>query len=393
MTLIFSTLVFLGAFLTIYVAYWLFLLIAHVVLPERVVRRHDPMTKIAIVIPAHNEELLLQKLIESASSQDYPHELFSIIVVADNCTDNTVDVARQNGAIVLERADIENRGKGYAIKWALETINMDQYNAVFIIDSDSVMSSKVLLHLDGMIQEGKRVIQCYNGIANPDDSWFTRLLDVSRTIGNEIYHPAKQKLGLSSYLMGNGMCFTNDILQKYGWDAFTVGEDWEHYAKLVQNGESVSFARDARVYHRESASLKQATSQRMRWSSGRFAIAWRYGFRLLHTGLRERNIVKLDAALPLVFPNPSLGMNITLVGLAASVALPVYKSVLTAWFLILCVMQTGTFVLGIFHTRNKLSKFMSLFIAPIFLLWKMGIDALSALGMGRKKWVRTERKL
>jgi cellulose synthase/poly-beta-1,6-N-acetylglucosamine synthase-like glycosyltransferase len=256
------------------------------------------------------------------------------------------------------------------------------------------MGSGALRYLDNMIQAEKQVIQCYNGVGNPDDSWFTRLLDVSRTIGNEIYHPAKQKLGLSSYLMGNGMCFTTEILGKYGWDAFTVGEDWEYYAKLVQNGEIIGFARDARVYHRESASLKQATSQRIRWSSGRFAIAWKYGFRLLLEGLAERNIVKFDAALPLLLPNPSLGMNITLIGLVASLTLPVgYKGALAVWFLALGLIQTGIFIVGVFYTRNKLNKFMSIFVAPAFLIWKMGIDALSALGMGRKKWVRTERKI
>lgn len=393
MIVIFSMLIFFAVYLTIYVAYWLLLLITHVFVAERLVRQREPTTKIAIVIPAHNEELLLSRLIETAKGQDYPHYLFSIIVIADNCTDYTTDVARRDGAVVLERFDNRNWGKGHAIKWALETINMDQYDAVFIIDADSLMNSKALLHLDGLIQEGKLVIQCYNGVANPDESWFTRLLDVSRTIGNEIYHPAKQRLGLSSYLMGNGMCLTTAVLRRYGWDSFTVGEDWEYYAKLVQNGESVSFAHDARVYHRESSSLKQATSQRMRWSSGRFAVAWRYGFRLLQGGLRERNLVKFDAALPLIFPNPSLRMNMTLVGLAASVALPVCKSALTAWFLILCVMQMGIFVLGVFHTRNKLSKFMSIFVAPAFLIWKIGIDTLSAFGIGRKKWIRTERKL
>lgn len=394
MIVMFSMLIFVGIYLTIYVAYWLVLLITHVFVTERLVRQREPITRIAIIIPAHNEELLLPRLIETAKGQDYPHYFFSIIVIADNCTDNTTDVARQHDTVVLERFDNKNRGKGHAIKWALETINMDQYDAVFIIDADSLMSSKALLHLDGLIQEGKLIIQCYNGVANPDDSWFTRLLDVSRTIGNEIYHPAKQKLGLSSYLMGNGMCLTTAILRKYGWDSFTVGEDWEYYAKLVQNGESVSFASDARVYHRESSSLKQATSQRMRWSSGRFAIAWQYGFRLLQVGLRERNIVKLDAALPLVFPNPSLGMNITLVGLATGLALPIsHKGALAAWFLTLGLIQTGIFVVGVFHTRNKLSKFMSIFIAPAFLIWKMGIDTLSALGIGRKKWIRTERKL
>lgn len=389
-----KVLVIIGIYLSMYLAYCFLLLIIHFFLPKKITSSNKPISRFAVIIPAHNEELLLLKLLESIDNQNYPKELFRTIVVADNCTDNTADVAKRNGAIVLERFDQEKRGKGYAIKWAVETTNIDLYDAIFIVDADSVISSDALRNLDNMIQGGNQVIQCYNGVGNPDDSWFTRLLDVSRTISNEIFHPSKRTLGLSSYLMGNGMCFTTNILRKYGWDAFTVGEDWEYYAKLVENGEVIGFARDVRVYHRESSSLKQATSQRMRWSSGRFAIAWKYGFRLLARGLAEHNIVKFDAALPLIFPNPSLGINITLIGLITVLTLPVVqKDLLVLLFLVLGLLQLGIFIVGVFYTRNKLSKFMSIFIAPAFLVWKMVIDILSVLGIGRKKWVRTERKL
>jgi cellulose synthase/poly-beta-1,6-N-acetylglucosamine synthase-like glycosyltransferase len=182
---------------------------------------------------------------------------------------------------------------------------------------------------------------------------------------------------------------------KYGWDAFTVGEDWEYYAKLVQAGEMVAFANKARVFHQESSSLKQATSQRMRWSSGRFAVAWQYGIGLFFRGLFEGNTRKMDAALPLLLPNPSLGMNITLVGLVLSViyGLALHKFAYLLWFLLLVLLQIFIFMVGIMHTRDKLKNFLSLFAAPIFLIWKMGVDAFSAVGLGRKKWIRTERKL
>ena len=127
-------------------------------------------------------------------------------------------------------------------------------------------------------------------------------MNVARTLGNEMMEPAKEKLKLSSHLMGNGMCFHRSILEKYGWNAFSVGEDWEYYAKMIDEGERIAFARDARVFHQESTSFKQATSQRMRWSSGRFAVLRQYGFLLLRKGFMERNLLKIDASLPLGFP-------------------------------------------------------------------------------------------
>ncbi len=395
MILVYYASMILGTYISIYVLYNCVLLFANFLLKDADIPLHMSKTSFGIIIPAHNEDLLLGRLLKSIKNQEYPVSMFKAIVVADNCDDNTAKVGLENGALVLERKDDQHRGKGYAIKFALENIDMNKYDAIFIIDADSVIENDLFRQLEHVVRNGNKIIQCYNGVANPNESWFTRLLHVSRTISNEIYHPAKQKLRLSSFLMGNGMCFSTEVLLKYGWDAFTVGEDWEYYAKLIQAGETVAFAKEARVYHQESSSLKQATSQRMRWSSGRFAVAANYGLKLFYRGLIERNIKKLDASLPLLFPNPSLGMNITMIGLALCFSLPVAmnKNNFILWFSLLILLQLFIFMVGIMYTRNKLKNFLSLFVAPLFLVWKMGIDTFSALGMGRERWVRTERKL
>jgi len=382
-----------GIYLSCYVAYWYMLLATHLLFPTRSSAAGARLTKFAIVIPAHNEELLLPRLLASVSDQDYPAERFEAIVIADNCTDGTADAARQLGAIVLERMDDARRGKGYAIKWALDCMDLDKYDAVLVVDADCFISPNTLRSLDGAMQT-ERVIQCYSGVGNPDESWFTRLLDVSRTINNDVFSSAKQRLGLSTQLIGTGMCFASPVLRKFGWDAFTVGEDCEYYATLVREGETVGFCWDAKVFHQESSSLKQATTQRMRWSSGRFAVAWRYGFSLLRQGMLERNLVKFDAGLTLTLPNPSLGMNMALLCLAVALATQAGSGVaFAAWFFFLALAQLMIFVLGVFYTTNRVAKFLAIFIAPAFLVWKLGIDALSLLGIGGKRWIRTERRL
>ena len=115
---------------------------------------------------------------------------------------------------------------------------------------------------------GEQAIQCHNGLGNRHDSWFTELLYVSRVLNNVLYHHGKYKLGLSSHLMGNGMCFTSGLLEEMGWTAFTAGEDWEYYTTLIEKGHKVTFALKAVVRHQESKSLEQATSQRLRWAQG-----------------------------------------------------------------------------------------------------------------------------
>ena len=395
MIVLYLLLTIVGVYLTLYVLYDLCLLCANFIITDKSTSFVSPQTKFGIVIPAHNEELLLDRLLMSIRQQAYPANLIRTIVVADNCSDLTAEIGRKNGALVLERTNELLRGKGYAIKFALEQTRLSDYDALFIIDADSIIKNDLLLQLDREIRNGNRIIQCYNGVANPGQSWFTRLLDVSRTVGNDLLQPAKQKLGLSSNLMGNGMCFTSDVLRKYGWDAFTVGEDWEYYARLAHAGETVGFANKARVYHQESTSLKQATSQRMRWASGRFAVAGKYGLSLFFAGVMQGNIKKMDASLPLLFPNPSLGMNITILGLILSIptAFIYHQFGFLVLFSVLTLIQISMLLIGVSYTREPMKNFLSLFAAPLFLVWKMGVDALSAVGLGRKKWVRTERKL
>lgn len=160
-------------------------------------------------------------------------------------------------------------------------------------------------------------------------------------------------------------------------------------------GIPVGYSRQARVYHQESVDLRQASSQRLRWSGGRFEVLRRYGLRLFLRGLVRRDVRCLDASLPLVFPNPSLGMNLTLLGLLFSVGgLFLGASVLlTAWYVTLAVLQVGMFMVGVLYTQDRAANAASLVLAPLFLTWKMGVDVVSLCGIGRSEWRRTDRRV
>jgi len=382
-------------YLAFYVAYIFLLYLAHFF-----VRKHgdpfdeQPSIRFAILIPAHNEQLLIKYLLDSIKELDYPREKVTAYVIADNCTDATAKIATECGMVALERFNKAEAGKGQALSWALTKIDRETYDACLVIDADGLIDRAALLYLDAAIKNGKEIIQCRNDISNPDCNWFTRLQDVSRTIWNEIYLPTKASFGFTSPLVGNGMCFSKRILTDYGWDSFSVGEDWEYYAKIILGGEKVSFAYKARVYQRESSSLKQATPQRMRWSGGRFAIAWKYGTRLFYEGISERNLLKFEASFSLVFPNPSMGININMLLLFAAVIFPIHlKGFFVALLAVFALIQLLIFVSGVAYTKDRLKKLGAIVIAPLFLVWKMGIDVISIFGAGRKKWVRTERKL
>ncbi len=384
-----------GVYLSVYVLYNFAMIVVHVSVQEESWGGQGEKTVFAVIVPAHNEELLLPELMRSIEKLNYPRDRYRTIVIADNCTDSTAEIGKSSGADVLERHDASHAGKGYAIRYALEKIGVESVEAVFIVDADSILDPEALEELDQAIRRGSGIIQCFNGIANPDDSWFTRIMDVSRTYGNEVLEPAREKIGLSSHLMGNGMCFVREVIKKYGWDAFTVGEDWEYYAKVVIKGERVAFARKARVYHRESVNIRQASSQRLRWSSGRFAVAATYGIRLLMNGVKEGSIAKMDAAMPLLLPNPSLGISLTILMFIVCMfaAPPSSRELYAGWYGLLGLAQLVFFLVGIAYVKNKTMKLLAILFAPVFIFWKTGVDLLSVAGMGRKSWVRTERKL
>src|SRR5262249_33750666 len=106
-----------------------------------------PYARFALLVPAHNEEAVIGKLLESLSELDYPADQYTVHIVADNCTDTTAELARASGyALVHERSDQEKRGKGFALSWLLEQLEKDQltYDAYIVLDADSVVDPAFL---------------------------------------------------------------------------------------------------------------------------------------------------------------------------------------------------------------------------------------------------------
>lgn len=394
MNIINSIAVIVGIYLSIYVAYNYSIIALYFLSKEENIKIPNRYHSFLIIVPAHNEELFLSNNLISINQLDYPKDYFQTIVVADNCTDKTIEIATSHGMQVIERFSETEIGKGFAIRFAIsEYYKKTSYDAIFIVDADSIVERSSLEELNKLLHNNSYAIQCYNGVQNFDSSWFTVLVNVSRTLSNEIIEPTKDKIGLTSHLMGNGMCFHRSIVDRFGWDSYSVGEDWEFFAKLINSGYKINFSKNAKVYHQESTTLKQATSQRIRWSSGRFSIIWQYGISIFIKGLFEFNFYKLESVSPLLFPNPSLGINCTIFIFLISLFEFIYygKNSYILWFFCLIILQLAIFILGALKTKNKIESILSIFVAPLFLIWKLGIDLLSMFGSGRRKWKRTER--
>ena len=352
--------------------------------------------KFAIIVPAHNEELLISKLCENISNIKYPLDMRETFVIADNCDDRTADISRAHPVTVLCRFDKVNIGKGYALKWAFENIGLENFDAVLVIDADTEVDPSILEELNVMISSGSQAIQCYETMSNRGESWFTQLIFVSRTINNLLYHYAKYKIGLSSYLMGVGMCFRTSLLKEIPWTAYTLSEDWEYTARLIEREIKIDFAVRAKVFPQESRSLHQATNQRLRWSKGRFYVIKNLGLKLFARGLRTKNWVMMDASLSLLFPNWSLQINLILMALFMSLMLPssAFKTGAITLSLVLLGAQGLVLFIGMLLAGDFWRVFRAILVAPLFLVWKFIIDFVSMTGIYRgKKWIRTERHI
>lgn len=152
-------------------------------------KNYIPKNKFALIIAAHNEEIVIGKLIESLLNQDYPRELFDVFVIADNCTDNTAKVARQYGVNVYERFNKVEKGKGVALEWMFNKLFKMQkkYDAVAIFDADNIVSKNWCKEINSKMQEGYKVVQGYIDSKNPNDSWITSSYSIAFWTQNRMY--------------------------------------------------------------------------------------------------------------------------------------------------------------------------------------------------------------
>lgn len=266
--------------------------------------KYTPQKKFALIIAAHNEELVIAHIIDSISRQNYPRSLYDIFVIADNCTDRTGEIAESHGAIVFKRFNEKDRGKGYALEWMFKKIYSmeNNYDAISVFDADNLVSSNFLLEMNKQLCNGHRVIQGYIDSKNPFDSWITCSYSIAFWLANRIFQLPRYYLGLSCGLCGTGFCIDLDVLKRIGWGATCLTEDLEFTMKLALNNLKVAWAHNAVVFDEKPITLKQSWNQRKRWMQGHADCAGRFLAPLFSKAFKEGNLIAFDCAIYLFQP-------------------------------------------------------------------------------------------
>ena len=266
--------------------------------PLKINKKH----KFMAILPAHNEEAVIANLVDSLMNQDYDKDLLDIYVIADNCTDNTAKIAREHGAIVLERFDEEHKTKGYALNWFLQQKIKEKadYDAFFVFDADNIVDKNFTKNMNKKLCQGEEVVQGYRDIKNPTDSWVTAGYALFYWTMHRFYHLARYNVGLSPLLNGTGFMVKFDLIKDTGWDTVTLTEDIEFSLKRIIKGRRLGWATDAIVYDEQPVSFKASWSQRSRWTVGHIQCMKFYTKDLALAVKEHKTLMNLDGLLYII---------------------------------------------------------------------------------------------
>jgi len=339
----------------------------------------------AVVVPAHNEEAGIGSCVQSLLACEAASERFAVVVVADNCTDNTAGRARAAGARVLERFDDARRGKGYALDFAFEALLPEGADFFVVVDADTIAAPNLVAEFRAWFGSGADAVQCRYAVRNPGQSTRTRLMNVALMAFNILRPRGRANLGLSAGILGNGFGLSRRALEAVPYRATSVVEDLEYHLRLVRAGFRVEFADATAVFGEMPSGGKGARSQRSRWEGGRLRMARDFVPGLAGEVVRGR-LRLLEPLLDLLLLPLALHATLLLPALAAP------DPVVRTYGAVAAAAVALHIVAAIAAGGGGLRDLGVLAAAPFYIVWKIGMLPLVWRASRRDAaWVRTER--
>jgi cellulose synthase/poly-beta-1,6-N-acetylglucosamine synthase-like glycosyltransferase len=360
-----------------------------------------PHLRFLVSIPAHDEEVGVAATVRSCLGLRYPRDLFEVLVIADNCRDQTAALARREGATVLERSDPTHRSKGHAILYmcdhVTESVHMDRLDAVVIIDLDTVVDPDLLMGFTDYLDRGYDWIQAFDTVANTDESWRTRLMTWSFGLINGVLLLGQTSLGLSGGFRGNGMCFSTRGLSRFPWRCLGLVEDLEYSWSLRVAGERIAFAREVSVHATMLAKGGDAaTNQRKRWETGRSQLRSTVVGPLLRSS-RIGLLAKMAALIDLTMPTMVALVSLLAAFLLFSAGFPLMsprwgQDRLFLSLLVFTALEAGALLfygaLPFFLFSLRWNVLLSAVYFPIYAIWKL----TTVFPSRPTQWIRTPRE-
>lgn len=345
-----------------------------------------------LLVPAHDEGRGLISTIQSLKKVKKTGVL-KIVVIADNCDDDTAQVARDQGVETIERKDPSHMGKGYALEWAMNRFNLDDYNAVIIIDADTIVEENMLEVMAGSLSGDAGAIQLNYITPAREGKPLAYLQYIANLTENYLFYRPRNALHLPVLLRGTGMAIRTEILKKHPWDSHSITEDVDYAVNLLRDGYKIGFSTLSTVYARSPESFSQSFTQKTRWFSGTISLIIDNFWSLIKTGIATKNFRLVELAFSLfLLSRPSL-IYISALMIVFSVLgpRPIQSELILVNVILICLLVIYI-LLGTFFSENKKRVLSAIPLMPLYGIWYLFVQLKSLFDFRRSKWTRTERK-
>ena len=349
--------------------------------------------KLAVLISARNEELVIGNLLDSINIQDYDKDLIKVFVVADNCTDRTAEIARGYGATVYERFNQELVGKGYALDWLLDNIRRDGYwediDAFLVFDADNVLTPNYISEMNKTFSDGYEAVTSYRNSKNYGDNWISAGYGLWYLRESKYLHNSRMLMHTSCAISGTGFLVSKRIIEKHGgWKFFLLTEDIEFSICNVVYGERIGYCAGAELYDEQPVTFKQSWKQRLRWSKGFFQVFGKYGWRLVKGIFKHKSFACFDMIMNIMpaFIITNLSIIISLVSIVVGLIrgldfAPVMQSFGGYLIFTYCIMLAIGAVTTVTEWKKIIcpawKKIFYLFTFPLFMFTYLPISAVA----------------
>ena len=308
----------LGGLLSVVFFWSTFVLFLGLVRKGRVHPTAERKLRFAVLICARNEERVIERPVRSLVSESDPTSLREVIVLADNCSDRTAEVARSAGATVWEK-DSPSSGKGDVLTWGIERLRKEGgFDAVAVFDADNTVADGWLEAVNNALNDGECVVtgrrHSSNALVNVITGWYT----VYWAMMNELSNRVRTNLGLSGKLTGTGFAFLLSCLGENGWNTRTIVEDVEFSVQGNIAGRRVAYVGNAEYCDEQPVDARAMWSQLCRWTTGGWQVARLYSLPWLSAMCRRPSLRLFDSFFSIL-----TGISVAFIHLANTVALVV----------------------------------------------------------------------
>ena len=352
----------------------------------------DRKGSIAVLVPAHNEEKGLEATLTNIREQLRSGD--QLVVVADNCTDDTASVAANAGAMVAVRNDLSKIGKGYALDWGLTFLAAAPPDIVVVIDADCEIAAGSLDRLAALSEQQHRPVQALYLMSAPDGSAINHQVAIfAWRVKNWVRPLGLMALGLPCQLMGTGMAFPWELIRAAELSSGAIVEDLKLGLDLARGGHAPMFCPSAVVTSSFPQTIEGTKAQRQRWEHGHLELIIARCFPVFVQSLKKRDIALLALALDLLVPPLSLLMLVLILMTGATTILRYYGGSSIAFLI-----SIGCFALVTLGTLLARSRFArdilpprTLWLVPLYMFHKLQHYVSALCGARVSRWVRADR--